>query len=433
VARTKPARKRLCATLRKCPRGTIDDHHALPRFALIFAGGKYHVIVPILRDASSIPGCNDAPGLLLYLTPQQQHSHVGHLLPHAFHDMKKLKTIHIGVGGRGLWPFRIPREDWQIEPVALVDTVDAALAAGLEATGLGETTCFRDAEEALRQVEADAVVICTPTLLHGRFCRLAFEHGRHVLVEKAMTNSWDDANDLVALAEKADVRFCVVQNLRYYPAYRFLHDLLQNPEHPSYPGDVLMMDFVQHRYRPDPRAQTYPLAMVWDMGVHHMDALVALKGPIERVEARAFSMPWSRYPHPTNLSARLWFADGSLCNYLLSHDGRLREVRVVLQGERGTVHFSELASSGPSWLNFYGVGARPHEAVSLELSENPSPSELLIRDFCDYVQGGPEPGISGRNNLETLGACEMLCRAAHEGREVSRSSLGDSSPENSVS
>lgn len=336
---------------------------------------------------------------------------------------RNLRTIHIGVGGRGLWPFRIPRPHWQFEPVALVDITESALAAGREATGLKETDCFHDAEEALRQVEADAVVICSPTTLHGGFCRLAFRYGRHVLVEKAMTNSWEDGTDLVALAAKAGVCFCVVQSLRYYPAYRCLQDLLRNPEHPCYPGDVLMMDFVQHRYRPDPRSQTYPLAMVWDMGVHHMDVLVALKGPVECVEAMAFSMPWSRYPHPTNLSARLWFADGSLCHYLLSHDGRLRELRWVLQGERGAVHFDDLVSSSPPWLNFHAAGNRPTEAVPLTFPDGPSPSELVVRDFCDYARGGPEPGISGRQNLETLEACEMLCRSVEEGRKVSRSSL----------
>lgn len=322
-----------------------------------------------------------------------------------------------------MWPFRIPKENWQIDPVALVDPDESALLAGRETTGLGEKECFRDAEEALRQVEADAVIICTPTSLHGKFCRLAFDHGRHVLVEKAMTNSWQDANDLVARASGAGVCFCVVQSLRYNPAYLLLRDLLQNPADPCYPGDVLMMDFVQHRFRPDPRSQTYPLAMVWDMGVHHMDLLVALKGPVERAEAIAFSMPWSRYGHPTNLSARLWFADGSLCNYLLSHDGRIRELRLVLQGERGAVHFNDLVSSKPHWLNFHPAGSKPGERVPLSLPATPSSSELVIREFCGYINGGPEPGISGRQNLETLRACEMLCRSVLEGREVSRAEL----------
>jgi predicted dehydrogenase len=332
-----------------------------------------------------------------------------------------------------MWPFRIPKADWRIEPVALVDINQSALAAAREATGLKETACFGDAGEALGQVEADAVVICTPTSLHGKLCRLAFEHGLHVLVEKAMTNNWEDAQNLVALADNADVRFCVVQNLRYYPGYFCLREVLRNPDHPCYPGDVLMMDFVQHRYRPDPLAQIYPLAMVWDMGVHHMDLLVALKGPVERVSAEVFSMPWSRYPHPTNISARLWFADGSLCNYLLTHDGRLRELRLLLQGERGVIYFNDLVSSSPSWLNFHATGKRPHECVPLAFPEIPTPSELVILDFCDFVGGGAEPGISGRHNLETLGACEMICCSVREGREISRSALTPRKPTESKS
>jgi hypothetical protein len=44
-------------------------------------------------------------------------------------------------------------------------------------------------------------------------------------------------------------------------------------------------------------------------------------------------------------------------------------------------------------------------------------------DFHRYVAAGVEPGVSGRNNLDTLAVCEMLVRSATLGRTVSRDEL----------
>jgi hypothetical protein len=47
----------------------------------------------------------------------------------------------------------------------------------------------------------------------------------------------------------------------------------------------------------------------------------------------------------------------------------------------------------------------------------------LLRDFYTYVQGGAEPGVSVRNNLETMAACEMMVRSITERRECFRKEL----------
>src|SRR5687767_14882189 len=47
----------------------------------------------------------------------------------------------------------------------------------------------------------------------------------------------------------------------------------------------------------------------------------------------------------------------------------------------------------------------------------------VIDDWLRYIEEGVEPGISGRNNLETLAACEMVLRAAQQRRAVERSEL----------
>src|SRR5262249_51384267 len=122
-----------------------------------------------------------------------------------------LRTIHVGVGGRGHWPVEVLSEDPRFQPVALVDVVTENLAAARERSGLPERACFADVDVALAEVASDALVICTPTRTHASFCRKGFAAGKHVLVEKGMTLDWDEARELVRAAREAGVCFCVSQ------------------------------------------------------------------------------------------------------------------------------------------------------------------------------------------------------------------------------
>lgn len=316
--------------------------------------------------------------------------------------------------------------DARFEPVALVDVDDTALAESAAQLGLPDSACFKDLQQALVTVPCDAVVICSPTTTHARFCQLAFEHGKHVLVEKGMTLDWEEAKAMVAAAKAADVRFCVAQNYRYKGPFQALKSILQDKQHEFNPGEPHIIDFMQHRYRPDPRTLTFPFSMVWDMSVHHIDLLLFLKGPLQRVSAHTYSAPWTRYNHEANVNAFFEFADGAICNYLITHDGRFAETRVVLQGERGVLQYGQLAGEAHT-LEFRGLPEKnlgTGEPQPCPVAEVPADVQSVTDAFHAYIADGVEPGISGRNNLETLAGCEMICRSARLGRPVERQELG---------
>src|SRR5688500_6601523 len=159
-----------------------------------------------------------------------------------------LRVIHVGVGGRGRWPLEVIGQDPRFQSVALVDVVSSNLAAARELTGLPESTCFASPQAALVTVDADALVICTPTKTHAPFSRAGFIAKKHVLVEKGMTLDWSEANALVAEAESAGVSFCVSQNYRYMAETRTLAQLLADNTY----GTPHLIDLIHHRYRPEP-------------------------------------------------------------------------------------------------------------------------------------------------------------------------------------
>ena len=332
-----------------------------------------------------------------------------------------LRTIHVGVGARGAWPIQVMGADPKFQPVALVDLNRHFLAEAQAKLRLPDEALFDDLNRALHAVEADAVVICTPTVTHAPFARLAFARGRHVLVEKGMTMDWDEAKALVREAEQAGVRFCVAQNYRYFANMATIKHLLDAADHPHHPGTVEIVDFVHHRYRPEPRTLNYPFAMVWDMSCHHVDLLAHWLGEAQRVTALSYNTSWSQYKDDANIAAIIEYASGAVCHYVLTHSATLSDWRIILQGERGALRTADVRG-----IQFY---PRPDRQLG---STEPQPVDVPARqaseqgvadDFHRFIAEGVEPGISGRNNLQTLAVCEMLVRSARERRPVERAEL----------
>jgi predicted dehydrogenase len=88
-----------------------------------------------------------------------------------------IKTILIGVGGRGWWPVEVLGADPRYQPVALVDKNPDFLKAAQRQLDLPDSALFDDLKDALSAVDCDAVVICTPTHTHASLARTAFAAG----------------------------------------------------------------------------------------------------------------------------------------------------------------------------------------------------------------------------------------------------------------
>ena len=343
----------------------------------------------------------------------------------------RIRTIHVGVGGRGRWPVEVMGRSPHYEPVALVDRDEKALRAAETVLGWSSSASFPTLGAALAAVQADAVVVVTPTHTHAGFMREAFAHGKHVLVEKGMTNSWSTAVALVAEAEEAGVRLCVAQNYRYLPDVVLVKELLSDHDHPLHPGRVGIVDLSFHRFRPQPLNFVYPDAMVWDMSCHHVDLLVNWLGPARRVLASTYNTSWSTYEHPANIGAIIELASGAICHYTLVHNATIGEWRIMLQGERGTLRSSGVGDLYPRAATpqvcFYAPPKeqlKAGEAVECEPPPAVRTEDAVAEDFYRYVAEGAEPGISGRCNLESLAICEMLIRSSRLQRAVDREEVG---------
>jgi predicted dehydrogenase len=330
-----------------------------------------------------------------------------------------VRVVHVGVGGRGRWPVEVLSDDPRFQPVALVDVLPDNLAWARQRSGLPESACFGDVAEALQQVAADALVIATPTRTHSRFCRTGFAAAKHVLVEKGMTLDWGEAQALVREADLAAVAFCVSQNYRYQSQVATLQQAMASGCY----GAPHLIDLICHRHRPEPRTLDYPGAMVWDMGCHHFDNLVSLFGPVAEATAVTHNAPWSAYKDDAGITALLQFASGPVCTYELTHQATISEYRWLVQSEAGALRV--VGNGNWQWLprGEHRQFAQQGASEDLPAVHMPRSEQGVVDDWYAYMTDGKEPGISGRNNLETLAVCEMTLRAAALRHTVTRAEV----------
>ncbi len=330
-----------------------------------------------------------------------------------------LRVLHVGVSNRGTWPLEKCHAETGFAPTALCDVSEEALAAARQRTGLPESACYTDYDRALREAEVDCVIICAPTVYHVPLTLKAIEAGLAVLVEKGMAPDWASAQKLARAVQQRGAVVCVAQNYRFNPVEHTITTALHDPDHRAHPGPVHTVIYNHNRVRPIPRTLIYPFASVWDMSCHHFDNLLAWLGPISELTAHSWRADWSAYEHDNNTAAHLRFRHGAHGHYLHAHDAARNTLDIQFHGERGALVFDgeRLTFNERSLEQF---GTRP--IVEVEPAHAEGEADLL-RAFHRYVVDGVEPGVSVRNNLETMAACEMTVRSIEHGRTIRREEL----------
>lgn len=188
----------------------------------------------------------------------------------------------VGAGTIGKVRIKSIRDNPATQLVAVFDVArDAAdkAVAGTSARGYSELQGFLDAD-------MDAVVVSTPPHLHEEACVGALRRGRHVLVEKPMSNTVDGGRRIVEAARAANRVLAVGFNLRYYPFMKFVRRALDD-------GRIGQVDHVRvfgghnglHNFRADwqYKAPESGGGAMMDIGIHMTDLARYVLGDVTSV------------------------------------------------------------------------------------------------------------------------------------------------------
>lgn len=179
----------------------------------------------------------------------------------------------IGLGGsaeRILLPALMP-----LPNVSVIAGCDLDAAARERASKrLKIPRIYADPEEMLKREQPDVAVIATPPLTHPQLCLLALENGCHVFCEKPFMPSVEDADDVIALAEKKH-RLVVINNQYYQmPIYQTVNRLLDGGQ----AGRLYHINVWQQMYQiPDTeggwKAALQPNRVLYEFGTHVLDLI----------------------------------------------------------------------------------------------------------------------------------------------------------------
>lgn len=230
----------------------------------------------------------------------------------------KIRVAVLGVGSLGKEHARIYAE---LAKSGLVRFCGVYDPSGEQARKISEAhgvTCFASGAEALEA--SDAVSIVTPTKTHFDLAKQCLTAGKHVLVEKPMTDNAEQAAELVRLAGEQNRVLQVGHVERYNPVFKYLETVATEPR------------FIEtHRLSPYP-ARSTDIGVVLDLMIHDLDVVLAfVKSPVTSVDAVGVPV-LSRSEDIAN--ARLRFANGCVANLTVSRVSpeRMRKIRVFSGG-----------------------------------------------------------------------------------------------------
>jgi predicted dehydrogenase len=231
---------------------------------------------------------------------------------------QRVKVSVLGTGSLGKEHARIYAElaaAGQVEFAGVYDTVAETAQKFAQKYGVPAFASLAEAVAA-----SDAVNIVTPTTTHYELAKTLLQQGRHVLVEKPMTDNTEQAAELVQLAQQ---RGCVLQVghvERFNPVFKYLESVATDPR------------FIEtHRLSPYP-ARSTDIGVVLDLMIHDLDVVLAfVKSPVTSVDAVGIPV-LSKSEDIAN--ARLRFANGCVANMTVSRVSpeRMRKIRVFSGG-----------------------------------------------------------------------------------------------------
>jgi predicted dehydrogenase len=138
-------------------------------------------------------------------------------------------VINIGIIGYGYWGVNLLRNFYHLENCNVVCVADEREERlHLVRKNYSNITCVNNADELINNTNIDAVIIATNVFSHYQLAKKALQNGKHVLVEKPMTSSVAQAEELIEMAAKNNLQIMVDHTFLYTGAVQKMKELIDN-------------------------------------------------------------------------------------------------------------------------------------------------------------------------------------------------------------
>ena len=301
--------------------------------------------------------------------------------------MKKIRAGVIGAGYLG----QFHAEKYASLPnVVLTGVVEKDPVRGEQIARKLHTEAFTDASRLLGKV--DAVSIVVPTILHHQIAKQFLDAGVHVLLEKPITVTLEQADELIALASRKKVVFQVGHIERFNPAVTAIQPLLKSP------------GYLQAERSAPFTVRCTDVNVVLDLMIHDLDIVSDLAGSAPLKVSAAGSSIITR--EIDAVMARIVFANGCVADVSASRisDEKKRLLKIF----DGDALYTADYQTQKAFVSRRGPSAVP-EFVTAEIATERRDTLLEeIKAFIACIEHKSRPAVSGTEGRNALAMARLI-------------------------
>ena len=300
---------------------------------------------------------------------------------------RKIRVGVVGVGHIGSNHARLYAEIPSADFTAVYDTDSARAATIARKYGVKTASTVWEFGDMV-----DAASVATPTTTHYDVGRSLLQSGKHLLIEKPITESTRQASELATMASERNLILQVGHVERFNPVLSALEGWLAHPR------------FIEaHRLSPYPERST-DIGVVLDLMIHDLEVILHLvRSPVQSIDAVGVPV-LSKSEDIAN--ARLRFENGCIANITSSRISpeRMRKIRVFQEDAYLSLDYQN--QSGEIYRKALGRISR--DKVEIEREE---PLKRELTSFVECAATGREPRVSG---FQATAALELAVRITEQ-------------------
>lgn len=337
---------------------------------------------------------------------------------------RKIRFALVGCGRiAGKHFHAIEQHAERAELVGVCDIDAKALAGAVEKTNAKP---YESLTDLLRDTNADAIILSTPSGLHpGQTVEIAAS-GRHVITEKPMATRWHDGLRMVKACDEAKVRLFVVKQNRRNATLQLLKRAVEQNRF----GRIYMVNINVFWSRPQEYYDSAAWRGTWEFdggafmnqASHYVDLLDWLIGPIESIQAYTGTLARNIEVEDSGVISVKWRSGalGSMNVTMLTYPKNL-EGSISILGEKGTVRVGGVAVNEIQHWEF----AEPREEDTEVKSANYATTSvygfghpLYYDNVIKVLRGEAAPETDGREGLKSLEVLIAAYLSARDGKRV---------------
>jgi predicted dehydrogenase len=321
-----------------------------------------------------------------------------------------MSRTRIGVIGAGYLGKFHARKYAAMEDVELVGVADPDRAVSQKVAADNNTRSFSDYHELLPLV--DAVSIVVPTSLHHRVGLTCLDSGVDIMMEKPMTTTVAEADELIDLAREKKRIIQVGHLEQFNPAIMAMEEHLTTP--------IFIESHRIHTFK----NRALDVDVVLDLMIHDIDIILSIvKAPLQTVHTVGLPV----VTETTDIAnARLIFENGCTANVTVSRisQDNIRRLRVFQPRSFISVDYGKKELTVIRQVNGFDDEGQPrrtyHNSCYIEIDA----LEMELRDFVDNVRNGTRPKVAGEEGRRALKVATEIIDQIKEHLDKHRAQLG---------